>query len=90
MDALFLDLIQVALNKREALRRCPSEQEWHQLFVLCQIQSVVGIAFSALDILSEKGQRPPLSILYKWIGTAENIKAQNIFDNIINIFLYLI
>ena len=81
MEILFPDLIQVAINKKGELSRIPSELEWHQLFILCQRQSIVGVVFPALDKLSGEGQKPPLDILYNWIGLVEQIKAQNVLAN---------
>ena len=75
---LFVDFIQVALGHRETLSKSPSEQEWHTIYGMCQQQSVVGLGFSALDRLGQLGQKPPLSILYDWIGIGELIKKQNL------------
>ena len=75
---LFVEFIQVALGHRETLSKSPSEQEWHTIYGMCQQQSVVGLGFSALDRLSQLGQKPPLSILYDWIGIGELVKKQNL------------
>ena len=75
---LFVEFIQVALGHRESLSKSPSEQEWHTIYGMCQQQSVVGLGFSALDRLGQLGQKPPLSILYDWIGIGELIKKQNL------------
>ena len=78
---LFYELIQVALGNRAVLSRTPSEAEWHDLYKMCQKQSVVGVAFEALDGLNEQRQKPPLDLLYQWIGDAEQIKQQNLRVN---------
>lgn len=78
---LFYELIQVAFGNRVVLSRTPSETEWHDLYKMCQKQSVVGIAFEALEHLSEQRQKPPLDLLYQWIGDAEQIKQQNLRVN---------
>ena len=49
---LFYELIQVALGNRTALSRTPSEAEWYDLYNMCQKQSVVGVAFDALECLN--------------------------------------
>ena len=74
---LFFELIQVALGEKECLTKNPSEQEWKEMFDMAKKQAVVGIAFLALNKLSEVGQKPPLPLLYEWIGLSEQIKAQN-------------
>ena len=78
---LFYELIQVALGNRVVLIHTPSEMEWHDLYKMCQKQSVTGVAFEALESLSEQRQKPPLDLLYQWIGDAEQIKQQNLRVN---------
>lgn len=78
---LFYELIQVALGNRTVLSRTPSETEWHDLYKVCQKQSVTGVAFEALERLNEQKQKPPLDLLYQWIGDAEQIKKQNLRVN---------
>lgn len=74
---LFFELIQVALGQKECLTKNPSEQEWKAMFDMAKKQAVIGIAFLALNKLAEIGQKPPLSLLYEWIGLSEQIKARN-------------
>ena len=81
MEKLFYELVQVALGAREKLSKNPSESEWMSIYIMAQEQSVVGVLFTSLDKLSLSGQKPPLSILYDWIGLAEQIKQRNILLN---------
>lgn len=78
---LFFELIKVAIGDKFVLSRIPSDKEWQELLILCQKQSVVGISLCALEKLSQCGQKPPLPILYEWIGLSEQIKHQNIVVN---------
>lgn len=78
---IFYELIQVALGNRTVLSRTPSEAEWHDFYKMCHKQSVTGVAFDALDDLNEQRQKPPLDLLYQWIGDAEQIKQQNLKVN---------
>lgn len=78
---LFYELIQVALGNRTTLSRSPLEAEWHDLYEMCQKQSVTGVAFEALENLNEQRQKLPLDLLYQWIGVAELIKQQNLRVN---------
>lgn len=74
---LFYELIQVALGHREKLSHEPSEREWIELFDVAEKQAVSGMAIAALETLSQNGQKPPLDLLYEWIGMSEQIKAEN-------------
>lgn len=77
MEDIFFELIQVALGNRGCLSRVLNEQEWKELFSLCQKQAVSGIVFQALDRLSSYGQKPPLTVLYEWIGYVNQIETRN-------------
>ena len=74
---LFYEIVQVALQLRSSLSHAPSDLEWNFLFEESQQQAIAGIIFDTLEILSEKGQKPPLPLLYEWIGLSEQIKKQN-------------
>ena len=77
MMTLFFDLLQAAMGRRESLSRCPSEQEWRDLFGMCQQQAIAGFVFPAIDGFVKCGQKPPVELLYEWIGLAEQVRAQN-------------
>ncbi len=78
---LFYELVQVALGKRPCLCRPPSDFEWRMLLNIAQKQAVVGCLICALESLNNRGQKPPLEILYEWIGLSEQIKVQNLLLN---------
>ena len=78
---LFYELIQVALGNRDVLSKTPSAAEWSGLYQNCKKQAVAGVAFTALDSLSRQEQKPPLDILYQWLGYSEQIKRQNFIVN---------
>lgn len=75
--SLFYELIQVALGLRRALSRTPSELEWNDIFIYAQEQAVIGITLEALNMICEKGQKPPIGLLYEFIGQAEQLRLQN-------------
>lgn len=77
MDSLFFELIRVALGTRNSLGRNPSDEEWLALFEWCDKQAIAGFIFSAVEKLSDQGQKPPMDLLYEWIGLAEQVKSQN-------------
>lgn len=70
MDLLF-ELIQVTLGQRDRLSRTPSEEGWQSLFLMAEEQAVTSFVFPALEILNKSGQKPPMELLYEWIGLAE-------------------
>ncbi len=74
---LFFELIQVALGIRNRLSRKPTDEEWDCLYHTCQKQSIAALAYTALESLSEIGQKPPINLLYEWICLYEQIKQQN-------------
>lgn len=74
---MFYELIHVALGLRDCISKNPSEQEWEAMFYIAEKQAVAGIAFLALDKLSQIGQKPPFSLLYEWIGLSEQTRHQN-------------
>lgn len=78
---LFYEIVQVALGQKDKLSRLPSDKDWANLFLLSQKQAVIGITFKALEKLNQLGQRPPLNLLYEWIGQAEQIKLRNLLIN---------
>ena len=78
LEDLFFELIQVALGKKVVLSKSPSEQEWGKLFEMARKQAVAGVAMAALEKLSEQGQKPPLEIIYEWIGLSEQIRQGNL------------
>ena len=82
----FYELIQVALNESangvRTFTQCTlTESDWEQLHNICQKQSVLGLAFIAIERLGNEGMKLPLNILYRWLAEAENIKQKNLRVN---------
>lgn len=80
MDLLF-ELIQVVLGQRDRLSRTPSEEDWQRLFQMAEEHAITSFVFPALEILNKSGQKPPVGLLYEWIGLAEQVRAQNVLMN---------
>ena len=78
---LLIELILVVLGQRDELSRTPSEEDWQRMFQMAEEQTVTSFVFPALGILNKNGQKPPLELLYEWIGLAEQVKAQNVLMN---------
>lgn len=80
-ELLFIELIQVALGNRKLLSRSSSDEEWKAIFEIAQKQAVAVVVFDALEGLNQNGQKIPTTLLYEWIGLAEQIKQQNLVAN---------
>lgn len=81
MINLFFELIQVALGSKKNLSHTPDSEEWKELFYLCQKQSLSSFVFTAIEQLNREGQKPPMGLLYQWIGASEQVKMQNALMN---------
>lgn len=73
---LFFELLQVAIGNRTMLSHAPTAEEWRELYLLAQKQTMVGIAFRGVEQLPE-AQRPPKALLMQWYMATERIKAMN-------------
>ena len=80
LENLLFELILIALGNKDRLSHNPSKEEWENLFLDAQKQSVVGIAFEGVQRLP-KEQWPQQPLLFEWIGTCEQIKVQNQIAN---------
>ena len=73
---IFFELLQVAIGNRTMLSHTPTAEEWRELYLLAQKQTLVGIAFRGVEQLPE-AQRPPKALLMQWMMATERIKAMN-------------
>ena len=76
---LFVELIQVALSFKTSLSYVPSDEDWQEAYQLAEKQALIGLLFSAIEILNEKGETaiPPMSLFYQWTGLMLNTETQN-------------
>lgn len=77
IEALFFQLVQVALDFRKCLSRTPLEEEWGILFILSKQQSMMGICFAAIQKLQLQKQVPPNKLYLEWMGIAAKIQQRN-------------
>lgn len=79
MTQLFFELIQITLGNREQLERNPTEKEWDMLFDCACKQSLASITLEGVNRLSEisGALKPPIDVLYEWIGLQQQTIAQN-------------
>lgn len=52
---LFVELLQVALGRREGLSRVPSAAEWEALYEEAGKQAIVGVMLCGLERLAVSG-----------------------------------
>lgn len=83
MNSLFFEILQVAIGTRKDLSIIPTDKQWGFLYKMAQHQAVVGIMYTALDLLCKdlKELNIPRGMMYELIGFAEQIKARNILLN---------
>lgn len=83
IDAIFFDLIRVALGIQKNLAHTPSKEEWRVLYAMAQKQSLIGICFNALQRMggnSEEGWKAlgiPEMVYLKWMAKAAVIRKRN-------------
>ncbi len=77
---LFFDLLQVSIGARQDLSRCPTAEEWEELWREARRQCVHGVCLEALQ--REDGQwgerhHIPIDLKLRWIGKGEEIADAN-------------
>lgn len=91
IDALFFELIRVALGSQKTLSRNPSESEWECLYTMARKHSILGICFagvrSLLVQISAKCKESyligmPQSLYAQWLTAAAHIQNRNILMNL--------
>jgi len=75
----FFLILQLAVGKHIKNTIHINENEWHSIYDIATKQSLVGVMMEGIQRLSEidNNQKPPLPLLYEWIGIAEHVKSQN-------------
>lgn len=73
----FFQFLQIAIGTRSELSHSLSENDWQQLFDLCQRQALLGVGYHAVEVLHQQGQSCPKSLALKWAILAQRIKEVN-------------
>ena len=83
MMHLFFELIQIALANRNSFNRQPSDIEWKKLYEVACKQSLAGVLLDGVNRLIESGNcpKPPMNVLYEWIGLQQHTVAHNQLQN---------
>ena len=78
IESFFL-ILQFAVGKHIKNTIHINESDWYSIYDIATKQSLVGIMLEGVQIISERNnsQKPPLPLLYEWIGIAEHIKRQS-------------
>ncbi len=81
IEQLFFELIQVSLGQRKYLNRIPTEEEWQALFDMAWRQTMMGVLYHGLELLSAQRQKPPRKLLLKWYSASQKIEQRSVvFD----------
>ena len=83
MTQLFFELIQIALANRNSFNRPPSDIEWKSLYEMACKQSLAGVLLDGVNRQIEIGNcsKPPMNVLYEWIGLQQHTVAHNKLQN---------
>lgn len=78
---LFFKILQESIYQGHKLNLSLTESDWYRVFCIAQEQSLVGVVFKAVENANKKGAKPPLPLLYEWIGVTEHIRQRNMLVN---------
>lgn len=83
MTHLFFELIQIALANKKSFNRPPSDSEWKNLYEMACKQSLAGVLLDGVNRQIESGNcpKPPMNVLYEWIGLQQHTVAHNKLQN---------
>lgn len=75
----FFALLRLAMTG-EQFDSVPTAEEWSEFYQMAGIQSVTGVCFTAFPRLP-KAQQPPVELMVRWMGEAEDIRRKNELQN---------
>ena len=78
-DQPFFALLRLAMTG-EQFDSVPTAEEWSEFYQMAGIQSVTGVCFTAFPRLP-KAQQPPVELMVRWMGEAEDIRRMNELQN---------
>lgn len=71
-----IELLRIAIGNRECLSSRLTDEEWEEVYSVCERQKVVGLAFRAIERLPRE-QQPPTALMEKWTHEVEVLKQRN-------------
>lgn len=72
----FFELLKISLGNETTLSHNLTDDEWQEVYLMADKQTVVGLLLSGIERLPEE-QRPPQEFLLQWIGEVLQIEDQN-------------
>ena len=75
----FFALLRLAMTG-EQFDSVPTAEEWSEFYQMAGQQSVTGVCFTAFPRLP-KAQQPPVELMVRWMGEAEDIRRMNELQN---------
>lgn len=76
IDKMFCKILQVALGLSQDFPYTPTEKEWETLYTMAARQTLLGVAYNAIERLP-KASQPPIDIALSWSQDAEAIRGKN-------------
>lgn len=78
IEELLFELIQITLGNKEEFDNTPTGKNWHLLYSLACKQSLAGVLLTGVNRICENGgQKPPLNLLFEWLGSQQQIVVSN-------------
>lgn len=74
---LFFDLLKIAVGRNVHVSSHYSDKEWEDIYNFAKKQSLLAITLDAIDSSCKNNQKPPMPLLYHWIGEVEQIRQIN-------------
>lgn len=71
---LEIEILQVALGRRDELSSVPTAVEWQKIYQFAEQQALVGVLFGGIEKLP-KHQLPDKDLLIAWFGQTEYLKV---------------
>lgn len=76
LESTFLQLVQIAIGRRENLDRTPGDDDWKTVLALARKQSMVGVCCRGMMMLPA-GERPNVEVKVKMGYLADAIRDKN-------------
>ena len=72
----FIELLLIAIGRKDRFDVAPTEEEWESLIETANKQTMIGVAFSAIERLP-KEQRPPRDTIIRQYMFVQHIETRN-------------
>ena len=72
---LVFELLLVSTGARKGLRQTYTDEDWNGALAIAKSQAIVGVLFSAIEILKTQ---PPKILLLQWIGLSQMVEQESV------------